>query len=247
MRIFIENCTLFPALLHHPPSLPTSLATCSLIAHIHLHARPRHCQSGANCNSCHHTLHTFPHSSHSALYSHCTLHTALHTLLSPSPASTDTFCSIVAFSTHIYCCVTCSLQSILARSLLNAGRRFAGLLWHIALLFEYVPNAVRDALVPREGEYHTYTYEYVRTTCCRQQRKNVIRNWFCVQLFTFDVVAFFPRVRDRDGVESSPPPWLFPQAVNKLTYPYTHALPSDPPCPFCLWWVMKLPAGRQSS
>lgn len=105
MRIFIENCTLFPALLHHPPSLPTSLATCTLIAHIHLHARPRHCQSGANCNSCHHTLHTFPHSSHSALYSHCTLHTALHTLLSPSPASTDTFCSIL----HTYL-LLCYLQ-----------------------------------------------------------------------------------------------------------------------------------------
>jgi len=52
----------------------------------------------------------------------------------------------------IFIAVTCSLQSILARSLLNAGRRIAGLLWHIALLFEYVPNAIRDALVSGEGK-----------------------------------------------------------------------------------------------
>lgn len=51
--------------------------------------------------------------------------------------------------------VTYSLQSILARSLLNAGRRIAGLVWHIALVLEYVPNAICDALVSREGKFHT--------------------------------------------------------------------------------------------
>lgn len=197
MRIFIENCTLFPALLHHPPSLPTSLATCSLIAHIHLHARPRHCQSGANCNSCHHSPHS-PHSSHSALYSHCTLHSTLFSLLLPPPLTL-----FVAFSTHIYCCVTCSLQSILARSLLNAGRSFAGLLWHIALLFEYVPNAVRDALVPREGEYHTYTSTYVLRTADNNEKMSYVIDFVCSYLHLMWLPFSQSQRQRRSRVESS--------------------------------------------
>lgn len=47
---------------------------------------------------------------------------------------------------------SCSLQSVLKRRILDAGSRFARLLRHTALLLEYLPDALRDALVPREGE-----------------------------------------------------------------------------------------------
>lgn len=47
---------------------------------------------------------------------------------------------------------SCSLQSVLKGRILDAGSRFARLLRHTALLLEYLPDALRDALVPREGE-----------------------------------------------------------------------------------------------
>jgi len=44
------------------------------------------------------------------------------------------------------------LQSVLKGRILDAGGRFARLLRYPALLLEHLPDALRDALVPREGE-----------------------------------------------------------------------------------------------
>lgn len=157
-----------------PPATPPSPTLAILIAHIHLHSRPRHCHT----------------QSQTWLQQ---LHIPLYSSLSLPPYYTHTF--FTHTHTHIYCSVTsCSLQSILSRSLLNAGRRIAGLLWHIALLFEYIPNAIRDALVPREGEYRAQ-----RTVSANSdnEKMSYVIDFVCSYLHLMWLLLCSERARER--------------------------------------------------
>lgn len=51
-----------------------------------------------------------------------------------------------------------SLQSIFARSVLDAWSRFARIIRHASLVQQHISNAVCNAMVSGEGEYMTITY-----------------------------------------------------------------------------------------
>lgn len=171
---------------------------------------------------------------HSTLYSPLTLHsfhTALFTLsLCPSPyspSSTYTFCSIL----HTYL-LLCYLQFAI-NSRAESTQCWAP--FRRTPLTHCTPIRIRSKCHSwRPGSPR----RWVLRTADNNEKMSYVIDFVCSYLHLMWLPFSQSQRWSRLWL-----PWQFPQAVNKLTSPL-HTWTSPPPC---LWWVMKLPAGRKSS